>query len=108
MLDKTAEFLRSQNYQIVLASPVDSLAELLQSNDYQFAGVMLLAEPNAAGLDNLLAEVRQEKNDMKVILKLAGCSQDDVDGQLVKGADLLLNPDLSQADILEKLESFLN
>jgi hypothetical protein len=108
MLDKTAEFLRSHNYHIVMAAAGDSLPELLQSSDYQFAGVMLLAEPNAPSLISLLAEVRQQTQGIKVVLKLAGCSQDDLDSQVVKGVDLLLNSDLSQADILEKLESFLN
>ena len=108
ILDKTAEFLRSHNYHIVMATPGDSLPELLQSNDYQFAGVMLLAEPNFPGLNSLLAEVRQQTKGMKVALKLFGCSQDDLDSQMVKGVDLLLNPDLSQADILGKLDSFLN
>ena len=108
MLGKTAEFLRSHNYHVVMATADDSLAELLQSSDYQFAGVMLLAEPDAPGLQPLLAEVRQQTKEMKVVLKLAGCSQDDLDSQLVKGVDLLLNPDLSQADILGKLETFLN
>ena len=86
----------------------ESLPELLQSSDYQFAGVMLLAEPNAPGLNSLLAEVRQQTKEMKVVLKLAGCSQDELDSQMIKGVDLLLNSDLSQADILGKLESFLN
>jgi signal transduction histidine kinase len=108
MLDKTAEFLRSHNYYIVMATAGDSLAELLQSSDYQFAGVMLLAEPNAPSLNALLTEVRQQTKGMKVVLKLAGCNQDDVDSQVVKGADLLLNSDLPEADILGKLDSFLD
>jgi signal transduction histidine kinase len=108
VLDKTAEFLRSHNYHIVMAAAGESLPELLHSSDYQFAGVMLLAEPNAPSLSSLLAEVRQQSDRMKVVLKLAGCSQDDLDSHLVKGVDLLLNSDSSQADILVKLETFLN
>ncbi len=108
MLDKTAEFLRSHNYHIVMATAADELPELLRSSDYQFAGVILLAEPNASGLNSLLAEVRLQTKEMKVVLKLAGCSQDEVDSQMIKGVDLLLNSDLSQADILGKLDSFLS
>jgi hypothetical protein len=55
-----------------------------------------------------LAEVRQQTKEMKVVLKLAGCSQDELDTQVIKGSDLLLNSDLPQADILGKLASFLN
>jgi signal transduction histidine kinase len=108
MLDKTAELLRSHNYHIVVAASTDSLGELLHSSDYQFAGVLLLAEPNDPALNSLPGEVRQQKKDLKVVLKLAGCNQDDLDSQLLKGVDLLLNPDLSEADMLLKLKSFFD
>lgn len=108
MIEKTAEFLRSHNYLVVLATTVESVPELLQSGDYQFAGVMLLAEPKAPGLSAMLAEVRQQKKELRVALKLAGCNQDELDGQLVKDVNLILNSDLPHADILGKLEALLN
>ncbi|MGO8696637.1 MAG: ATP-binding protein [Limisphaerales bacterium] len=108
MLDKTAELLRSHNYYIVVAASTDSVGDLLQSSDYQFAGVMLLAEPNEPALRTLLSEVRQEKKDLKFILKLAGCNQDELDTQFLNNVDLLLNPDLSEADMLSKLKSFFD
>ena len=43
-----------------------------------------------------------------MVLKLAGCSQDDLDGELLKGIDLLLNPDLSDADMLLKLKTLFD
>jgi hypothetical protein len=52
--------------------------------------------------------LRQQKRDLKVVLKLAGCSQDDLDGELLKGIDLLLNPDLSDADMLLKLKTLFD
>jgi hypothetical protein len=108
MLDKTAELLRSHNYYIVVAAGADNLGELLHSSDYQFAGVMLLAEPNDLALNSLPAELRQQKKDIKVVLKLAGCNQDELDAELLKGIDLLLNPDLSEADMLLKLKAFFD
>jgi PAS domain S-box-containing protein len=105
VLDKTAELLRSHNYHIVVAAG-DHLGDLLQSSDYQFAGVLLLAEPNDPALNSLPGEVRQQKKDIKVVLKLAGCNLDDLDSQLLGGIDLLLNPDLSEADMLMKLKAF--
>ena len=86
----------------------DNLGELLHSSDYQFAGVLLLAEPNDPALNSQPAELRQQKKDLKVVLKLAGCNQDELDGQLLKGIDLLLNPDLSEGDMLLKLKSFFD
>jgi signal transduction histidine kinase len=108
MIEKTAELLRSHNYYIVVAAAADSVGDLLQSSDYQFAGVLLLAEPNDAALNTLLSEVRQEKKELKIVLKLAGCNQDDLDAQLLNNIDLLLNPDLSEADMLLKLKSFFD
>jgi signal transduction histidine kinase len=106
--DQTAEWLRSHNYHIVVAAGSDNLGDLLHSSDYQFAGVLLLAGPNDPGLNSLPMELRQHNKDLKVVLKPAGGSQDDLDGQLLKDIDLLLNPDLSEADMLSKLKTFLD
>jgi len=108
VLDKTAELLRSHNYHIVMAANADNLGDLLQSSDYQFEGVLLLTGPNDPALHSLPGELRQQKKDLKVVLKLAGCSQDDLDGELLKGIDLLLNPDLSDADMLLKLKTLFD
>ena len=108
VLDKTAEWLRSHNYHVVVAPGADNLGDLLQSSDYQFAGLLLLAEPNNPALNSLPAEVRQQNKDLKLLLKPAGCSQDDLDGQLLNGIDLLLSPDLSDADMLRKLNSLFD
>jgi two-component system cell cycle sensor histidine kinase/response regulator CckA len=107
MLDKTAELLRSHNYHVVVSTAAESLAELLQSNDYDFAGVMLLAEPNDSAIPSMLAEVREQKGELKIILKLAGCSQDDLNTEILVKVDLLINPDLPEADMLAKLEGLL-
>ena len=108
VLDKTAELLRSHNYHIVTAAPSESLSGLLQSSDYHFDGVLLLAEPDDPALNSLPAEVRQQNKNVKLILKLAGCNQDDLDASLLQGIDLLLQPDLSEGDTLSKLKSFLD
>ena len=107
ILDRAAEFLRSHNYQVVLATTPESLPELLQSGDYQFAAVMLLAEPPPSALGAFLREIRQPGVELKVVLKLAGCNPDDLGGAVTEGADLLLNSDLPDTDILQKLDSFL-
>ena len=108
VLDKTAELLRSHNYHIVTAASSDGLADLLQSSDYHFDGVFILAEPDDPALNSLPAEVRQQNKHVKLVLKLAGCNQDDLDSQLLSGIDLILNSDLSEADALLKLKSFFD
>jgi PAS domain S-box-containing protein len=107
MLDRTAEWLRSHNYYVVLATAPESVPELVQSGDYQFAGALVLAEPHDAMAGAFIQEVRQLGRGLKVALKLAGCSQDELGRDLLDGPDLLLNSDLPETDILLKLDTFL-
>ena len=108
MRDKTAELLRSHNFHVVAAEASENLRDLLQSCDYQFAGVLLFAEPNDPGLRSLLDEVRQQNKNIKVALKLAGCNQDDLQTQFLSKIDLVLAPDLSEADFLARITSFFD
>jgi PAS domain S-box-containing protein len=108
VFDKTAELLRSHDYQIVTAASSDGLAHLLQSSDYHFDGVFLLAQPDDPHLNSLPADVRQQNKNVKLVLKPAGCNQDDLDANLLSGIDLFLNSDLSEADMLLKLKSFFD
>lgn len=107
LLDRTAEFLRSHNYHAVVATAPECLPELLESGDYAFAGAVLLAEPNDRTMPAMLSGVRQQKPELKVILKLAGCSQDDMNADVLQRVDLLLPPDMPEADMLAKMESLL-
>jgi signal transduction histidine kinase len=108
MLDKTAELLRSHNFHIVAAEASESLRDLLHSSDYQFAGVLLFAEPNDPSLRPLLDEVRQQDKNIKVALKLAGCNQDDLETQFLSKIDMVLASDLSEADFLARIISFFD
>ena len=108
MRDKTAEMLRSHNFHIVAAEASESLRDLLQSSDYEFSGVLLLAEPNDPALRSLLDEVRQQNKNIKVALKLAGCDQDDLQTQVLSNIDLVLASDLPETDFLARLNSFFD
>ncbi len=107
VLDKTAELLRSHDYHIVMSTGADNLAELLHSADYQFNGVLILAEPNEPVM-SLPAELRQQKRDLRVVLKLSGFSQDEIGGEVQRGVDMILGPDLSEKDMLLKLRAFFD
>lgn len=106
VMDMTAEMLRSHDFHIVTATPTDSLVELLTSSEYHFDGVFLIAEPNDPTVKSLPAEIRQQNKDVKLVLKLAGCNQDDLDSNWISKLDLVLNPDLAEAEMLSKLKSF--
>jgi signal transduction histidine kinase len=108
LLDKTAELLRSHNFHVVSAAASESLRDLLQSTDYQFAGVLLFAQPNDLNLTSHLNEVRQHNKSIKVALKLAGCNQDDLDTQFLNKIDLVLTSELDEAEFVARVRSFFD
>ena len=99
--DATAELLRTNNYHVVIADR--DADELLQSSDYQFDGVFILAEPNDPQPLRAARYVRAQKLPLKVILKTAGGNPDELEPDLVSRCDLLISPDMSEDTILEKL-----
>jgi signal transduction histidine kinase len=105
MLEKTAELLRSHNFHIVVAEASESLRDLLQSSDYQFAGAVLFAGPNDPGLRSLLDEVRQQNKSIKVALRLAGCNQDDLETEFLSRIDQVLPSDLSEGEFLSRINN---
>jgi len=104
MLDRTAEFLRSNNYLVAVSNAADGVWELLQSDDYQFSGIMLMVEPGDRELSLMLQQLRQESKNLKTILNFAGCNEDDLESELLDGVDLLLKSDTIQADVIARLK----
>jgi len=97
----TADLLRMKNYHVVIAN--QDAEDLLQSSNYQFDGVFILAEPGDAQPLHTARFVRTMKLPVKVILQTAGTNPDELDPDLVSRCDLLISPDMSEERILEKL-----
>jgi PAS domain S-box-containing protein len=106
LLDKTAELLRGNNYHVVVATSVEAGLVTLGSDDYEFAGVMLLVERSDPALHPLLAEARQRH--LTIALQLAGCNQDSLDSRLVEGVDLLVSLEQPEAERLVKLKALFH
>ena len=68
MVDRTAEFLRSNDYHVVITDSADGVSELVQSSDYHFSGVMLLAESGDRSLPQLLKQLRRDTKHLKAIV----------------------------------------
>lgn len=100
-IDATAEMLRMNNYHVVIAD--QDADELLQSGDYQFDGVFMLAEPNDLQPLQTARFVRAQKLPLKLILKTAGGNPDELESDLVSKCDLVISPDMSEDTILDKL-----
>jgi len=106
LLDRSTEFLRQHRYHVV-PSGADA-EDLLRSGDYQFDGVMLLAEPRDAQPSRLARFVRQQKLPVKVIVKTAGCNPDELDPQLFARSDLVISADMPEDAILDKLAALFD
>lgn len=108
MREKTAELLRSHNFHIVVAAATDNISEMLGSPDYQFSGILLLVEGQDPALASLPGDIREQKKDLRIAAKLAGCNQDDVDSRLLSKVDLLLSAEVAEAEMLSRLQVFFD
>jgi signal transduction histidine kinase len=106
LLERSTEFLRQHDYHVV-AGGADA-EDLLRSSDYQFDGLMLLAEPQDAQPERLARFVRQQKLPVKVIVKTAGCNPDEMDPQLFARTDLVISADMPEDAILDKLAALFD
>jgi len=106
LLDRSTEFLRQHHYHVVSGGA--DAEDLLRSGDYQFDGVMLLAEPRDAQPGRLARFVRLQKLPVKVIVKTAGCNLDELDPQLFARTDLVISGDMPEDAILDKLATLFD
>ena len=107
MLDRTAELLRSNNFHVVLANPPETMGDVLLSNEYQFSGVLLLAEPNDITVAANMEDLGRNRNKLKRIIRLAGLSLDEVKSPILQGADLMLTSEVTEAEMIGYLENLL-
>lgn len=107
VLSATAEFLRVHGYHVLMAETLEKAADLLQTSDYPLQAAFILVDANDCQLASILSVMRTQKRSLKIILQIAGCNQDELESQLLRGADLILTSDLTDADILRKLKSVL-
>jgi signal transduction histidine kinase len=106
-LEETAEFLRCHSYHVVTATSPAKALDLLESGDYQFVGLMVVAEARDLGLGALLVEVRRRKLPLTTMLQLVGCHPDEIDSHLLQKVDILIAPDLPESQILDLLSHTL-
>jgi hypothetical protein len=104
-LDSTTEFLRGSGFSVVAASPPQDASQLLEARDYLVAGVLLLATGGDPCFSRLAAAARQTGSPIKVIVQATACNQDELDAELLEGADLVLPPDLKRTEILTRINA---
>ncbi len=104
-LDSMADFLRRSGQSVVLASPPQNAARLLEGQDYSLAGVLLLAQGADRAYTELASAVRRTGLPIKVIVQATGCNQDELDSELTGQADLVLPADMTRVAMTTSINS---
>jgi two-component system cell cycle sensor histidine kinase/response regulator CckA len=103
----TAEFLRVNGYEVLTAASSDRVIEALRCRDQRFDGLMLLAKSCDTALFALIPEVRGHFPQIKLILKTVGWDDESLPSELPHQFDVIIDQDLPQSRILEKLAKVL-
>jgi PAS domain S-box-containing protein len=102
-LDGTAEFLRTNGYQIATTTSPGGIRDMLRSRDCAVNGLVVLAEPDDKDLLRIVPDVRREHPQLRLILKVVGRDHDELPPEMFRQADMIIPLHLSQTCILEKL-----
>jgi PAS domain S-box-containing protein len=107
LLDAEAELLRMDGYQVATAEGANRVLEILGSKEYDYQGVLLLVDASNLPMELHVAAWRRARPGLKVILHPVGRDRDELDVGMVRLADRVLTPELSQADMLATLRRTL-
>jgi hypothetical protein len=106
--ESCAKFLREQGFYTVVTPPGDRAAELLNSPDYQFDGVMGVITAEDLTPAEIFDRLTGRNANLRKILQVVGCNQDELDHQVLIRADVIITPDVSQPDMVHKLTTALS
>jgi PAS domain S-box-containing protein len=107
-LETTTEFLRSNNYFVVTETREGAGIQLLDSLDYEFDAVLVIAGADAdPSIGQILRDLRLRRPPIKSILQIVGRNEDEIDPRWIRDASLTLPPDLPEAQLQEKLDHLL-
>lgn len=104
----TAERLRVAGYYVAKAGSPKAALELLTASAHRFDGLVVVTDPRHPDFCDLLAEVRHCGLPVKTILQVLGCGPDDLEPRWLAATDLFIPPELSEPDILARLDQLLS
>ncbi len=105
LVESSAEVLRLWGFAVSTALSHHELRQRLDSAIHPPNGLLVLVEHHDVGLGPLLASLRQVFPRLKVALQIVACNQDELDTDLLAGADLIITADMSSDAILRQLRS---
>jgi len=106
-LEAEAEMLRTNGYQVATADGPNRVIEILSGGEYHYDGALLVIDSNNLPMELHLAAWRRARPGLRVILRPVGRDLDELDAGMVKLADLVLTPELSQSELLASLRRTL-
>ncbi|MDB6129946.1 MAG: hypothetical protein JWM04_1053 [Verrucomicrobiales bacterium] len=107
LLEDTAEFFRSNGYHVVVAISAENASDVLASSEYQFSGIFMVYESESQAFLPLCMEAHNQKPPLKTMLHLVGNMTERLNAELHAQVDLLITPELSQQEILNKVSGLL-
>ncbi len=107
LLDAEAELLRTDGYHVATAEGAGRVLEILGAGEYDYEGILLLVESGNHPMELHVAAWRRARPGLKVVLLPVGGDGDGLDVGMVKLADRVLTPELSQAERLATLRRTL-
>lgn len=107
VLEDIAQFLRSNGFHVVATISFENATAALQSNDYEFSLVMLLAEPQDRDLLKIIPVVRRERPNLKLMLKLVGRDEEEVQTSILDRVDRVLAADVTPGGLLNHIRQCL-
>jgi signal transduction histidine kinase len=105
--DPCAKFLREHGFYTVVTAPGERAVELLNSPDYQFDGVMGILTAEDMKPADIFDRMTGRNANLRKILQVVGCNQDELDHQILIRADVVITPDISGPDMISKLTNAL-
>lgn len=108
LLAGLAELFRTEGYHVAVAESLEQVAGRLTAKDYHYDGLVAVVESSGLVLAPHIESWRRLQPQLRVILRPVGCHRDELEPELLRGADLVVTPELSPPALLERLRGILN
>lgn len=108
LLDSSTEFLRSAGYYVLRSFTMEQAKELLAAEENAFCCLVILADPRDSSVTPTVGLLRKAYPDLKIILQITAQTADELDSELMTCGHMAITPEMSEAEILKRLEQLLS
>lgn len=105
VLDRFAELLRTQGFHVAVAHSLERVADCLGAGDYAYDALIALVESPGLVLGAHVVAWRRVQPQLRLVVRPVGRTEDELEPELRRVADLVLTPELSPVTLLEKLRA---